>query len=141
MEALPPLALPALLIIGASLAALEVGSGLLPPYGLFHDELYYWAGAVRPGFGYVDHPPLAPWLLAATHLFFGDGHASFAIVPALCAVSTVVLTGRIAQLLGADSWGQMVAGLAVAIAPIYLIFFSFYSVNAIELLLWTAACC
>jgi hypothetical protein len=56
-----------LLLLGAALAfgALEIAAAYLGPYGLFHDELYYWA-------------------------------------------------------------------------PFMLIHFSFYSVNAIEILLWTA---
>ena len=135
-----PLAVGGLLGIGGGLAALEVGSGWTSPYGLFHDELYYWACGQRPGFGYVDHPPLAPWLLGATQAIFGDGTSSFAVIPALCAIATIVLVGRLAQHFGADRYGQVLAGLAVAVAPIYLVFFSFYSVNAIELALWTGAC-
>lgn len=130
------------LLLGVALcvAALEFSSGWTPPYGLFHDELYYWAGAQRLGLGYVDHPPLASWILAASVAVLGDGLVGFGAVPALCAAGTVFLTGRIARSFGAGRFGQLVAALSSSVAPVFLIFFSFYSVNAIELLLWTAAC-
>jgi len=131
------------LLVGLALAfaALELGSGWIPPYGLFHDELYYWACAGRPGFGYVDHPPLAPWMLAAGTALFGDGRFVFGLLPALFGAGTVFLTGWMAGRLGAGRFGQLVAGLCVAVAPFTLVHFSFFSVNAIEIFLWTLATC
>lgn len=128
-----------LLGLALALAALLIG-GRVEPYGLFHDELYYWAGAQRLGLGYVDHPPLAPWVLRGSTALFGDGRLGFGVVPALCAAGTVLLTGLMARRLGAGGWGQLLAGLCVATAPIFLVFGSFFSVNALELLLWTLAC-
>lgn len=130
-----------LLLLGVALAVatLVLLTGWIQPYGLFHDEFYYWAGALRPGFGYVDHPPMAPWVLAGSIALVGDGHLGFGIVPALCAAGTVFLTGRIARSLGAERFGQLLAALAVAVTPAYLVFFSFYSVNCIGLLVWTGA--
>jgi hypothetical protein len=128
-----------LLAIGLALAALLLATNWVAPYELFHDELYYWAGAMRPGLGYVDHPPLAPWILGASVALLGDGLLGFALVPAVCAAGTVVLTGWIARSLGAGRFGQLLAGLSVAVVPTFLVFFSFYSVNAIELLLWAGA--
>lgn len=127
--------------MAGALAALLLISSFVPPWELFHDELYYWAGAQRFEFGYVDHPPLAPWLLRLSTAVFGDGRLGFRILPALCAAGTLLLTVRMARRFGAHVWGRTVAGLAVATAPVFLTFFSFYSVNAIELLLWTAICC
>jgi hypothetical protein len=131
----------ALASIGLVFGAVLLASGFNPPWGLFHDELYYWANGLRPGFGYVDHPPLAPWILRGVTLVLGDGRLAFGLVPATCAVGTVMGTGWLAWRFGAGPFGQAVAGLAVAIAPIFQIFFSFYSVNAIGLLSWTAATC
>jgi hypothetical protein len=130
-----------LLLLGLALAfaALVIG-GRVEPYGLFHDELYYWAGAQRLGLGYVDHPPLAPWVLRGSTALFGDGRLGFGLVPALCAAGTVLLTGLMARRLGAGRFGQLLAGLCVATAPIFLVFGSFFSVNALEILLWTLAC-
>jgi hypothetical protein len=57
-----------LITLALAFAALELGSGLIGPYGLFQDEPYYWACAKRPGLGYVDHPPLAQWILGLSTL-------------------------------------------------------------------------
>lgn len=129
----------------APLPLLALGFGALlfatrwtPPYGLFHDELYYWVGARRLGLGYVDHPPLAPWVLAAATALLGDGRLAFALVPSLCGAGTLLLAGRMAQRVGAGSFGQALAALCVAVMPFNLVLFSFYSVNALEILLWTA---
>ncbi len=129
-----------LLLLGLALffAALQLATGWVEPYGLFHDELYYWVGAKRLSLGYVDHPPLAPWLLAGFTALLGDGRLAFSLVPALCFAGTVLLTGWMAQRLGAKSFGQNLAGLCVGVMPFNLVFFSFYSVNALEILLWTA---
>ena len=132
---------PLLLGVALAAAALEVATAWVPPYGLFHDEPYYWAGAQRLGLGYVDHPPLAPWLLAACTALLGDGRLAFRGLPALCFAATVLLAGRMAARLGAGRFGQTLAGLSVALMPFSLILFSFYSVNALEILLWTALTC
>ncbi len=120
-------------------AALELATKWVEPYGLFHDELYYWVGAKRLLLGYVDHPPLAPWVLRGVTALLGDGRLAFGVMPALCCLGTVLVTGKMAQRLGSGSFGQILAGLAVAVVPFNLVLFSFYSVNALEILLWTAA--
>lgn len=130
---------PLLLLLALAFAALQLVSAWVEPYSLFHDEPYYWVGAKRLGFGYVDHPPLAPWLLAAVTALLGDGRLAFALVPALCLLATVLLTGAMAQRFGAKGFGQALAGLCVGVMPFSLVLFSFYSVNALEILLWTAA--
>jgi 4-amino-4-deoxy-L-arabinose transferase-like glycosyltransferase len=127
-------------LVGLALAAaaLQLGSGWIEPYGLFHDETYYWACSRRPGLGYVDHPPLAPWILAAGTAVLGNGRLVFELVPALCAAATVLLTGMMARRLGAGLFGELLAAFAAAVMPSMLVLFSFYSVNAFELFFWTA---
>jgi hypothetical protein len=122
-------------------AVLQLATAWIEPYGLFHDELYYWAGSRRLGLGYVDHPPLSVWVLAGATALLGDGPLGFRLVPSLCCVGTVLLTGHIARRLGAGTFGRLLAGLCVALMPFTLVLFSFYSVNALEILLWTAATC
>jgi hypothetical protein len=132
-------ALPWLLGLALCFAALELATAWTPPYDLFHDELYYWAGGRRLGLGYVDHPPLAPWVLAGSTAVFGDGRLGFRLVPSLCCGGVVLLTGLMARSFGAGSFGQLLAGLCAGVMPFTLVLCSFYSVNALEILLWTAA--
>ena len=78
-------ALPWLLGLALGFAALQLAAAWVGPYELFHDELYYWAGAKRLGLGYVDHPPFAPWLLAGARRSSATGASASRLVPALCA--------------------------------------------------------
>jgi hypothetical protein len=109
-------------------------------YGYFIDELYYLSCADRPALGYVDHPPLSVWLLVVVRAVLGDSIITLRLVSALACAITVLLTGRIAYRLGAGTWGQVVAGLGAALTPANLAMFGFYSMNALEILLWTVAC-
>lgn len=137
----PALAWPWLLGIVAAFAGVQVALGVLEPwgYGIFHDEAYYWACARRPGAGYVDHPPFAPWVLAAGLASGASPRWLLALVPAGCGAALVLVTALMARRLGAGRSGQVLAALCVALAPVPLAFSSFYSVNAFELLFWTLA--
>ena len=122
------------------LAAFSLSLQLLPllvsRYGYFRDELYYIACAKRLAFGYVDHPPLAPFLLRLVLMTLGDSLLAIRILPAVAGAATVFLTGVIARRLGGAAFAQCLAALALAIAPGFLIFCSFYSMNPFESLIW-----
>jgi 4-amino-4-deoxy-L-arabinose transferase-like glycosyltransferase len=124
-----------------AIAALQGLVHLLPngAYGPFRDELYYVACARRPALGYVDHPPLAPWLLALQLPLTGDSILALRLLPALATAATVVLAAAVARRMGGGGFARFLTALAVALAPIQLILGDFFSMNAFELLLWTAA--
>jgi 4-amino-4-deoxy-L-arabinose transferase-like glycosyltransferase len=130
---------PWLVVLALAMLGILLGTALIGPYGLFHDELYYWACSRRFGLGYVDHPPLAPWILGLSMPLLGEGWLGFGLLPALCGAATLWLTGQLARRLGAGAFGQLLAGTCALTAPFYLAFFSFYSVNAFEILFWTLA--
>ena len=67
----------------AAALALQILPDLLGGYGYFIDELYYIACARRLDLGYVDHPPLAPFLLRIHSTLFGESIASIRLLPAL----------------------------------------------------------
>jgi len=133
------LALRTLVGLGLFLVLVELLPNLLGTYGIFIDEFYYLACADRLAAGYVDHPPLAPWILWASRAIFGDSQLGLRVLPALAGGATVVLTGMIAWRMGARARGQVLAAIAILVAPIPLLLFSFFSMNAFELLLWTVA--
>lgn len=107
-------------------------------YGYFIDELYYIACAKRLAFGYVDHPPLSPLLLRLMLATVGDSLLAIRVLPALAGAGSLFLTGLMARELGAGKFGQCLAAIALAISPVFLVMYGFYSMNAFEILLWTA---
>lgn len=125
-------------VIAAALFLLEWVPAFFGPYGYFIDEFYYLACAGRPAWGYVDHPPLSILILTASRRLLGDSLPVLRLLPALFGAATVVLVGALARRLGAGPLGQALAAVAVVFAPIPLIMFGLWSMNSIELLLWTA---
>jgi hypothetical protein len=106
-------------------------------YGYFVDEFYYYACSEHLQWGYVDHPPLVAGLMwIATHLF-GNSLLGIRLVPALLGALLVWLVGATARELGGGLYAQAVAACSVVVAPTYMMVFHFFSMNAVEPVLWT----
>lgn len=126
--------LPATLAL--SFVVLELGAGSLDPYGWFIDELYYRACSARMDWGFVDHPPASIALLAATRSIFGDSLLAARVWPALAAAGAALSSSALAARLGGGAFARGLAAASVLSSPVVLIFGSFFSMNALELLLW-----
>ena len=107
-------------------------------YGIFRDELYYLACGEHLAWGYVDHPPFVALVAKVSRTLFGESLLAIRFLSALAGGATVVLTGRLALLFGGDRWAAVLAALAVAIAPVFLYIFHILSMNAWDVLFWTA---
>src|SRR5271166_2759935 len=105
-------------------------------YGYFRDELYYAACGQRLAWGYLDHAPLAPLLARLTRALLGDSLPALRFLPALAASAKVLLGGWLARELGGGKCAQFLAAFCVLLAPIYLTFDSFFSMNAFEPVFW-----
>jgi hypothetical protein len=114
---------------------LLVGEG----YGYFRDELYYLACAQHLDLGYVDHPPLIAWIVAAVRASLGDSLLALRLVPAFAHAGTVWTTGVIAAELGGRRFAQLLAALTTLLVPVYLSLASVLSMNALDVLLWAVA--
>ncbi|MFA6597457.1 MAG: glycosyltransferase family 39 protein [Ignavibacteriaceae bacterium] len=101
-------------------------------YGFFIDEFYYLACADKLAFGYVDHPPLAPFLLRLITSVFGDSLLVVRFFPAVAASVTAFLTGKLAEEFGGKTYAKILAALAVMTSPVVLAFAGFFSMNAFE---------
>jgi len=108
-------------------------------YGYFRDELYYLASTDHLSWGYVDHPPLSIWLLAAERALFGDSLLALRLLPALAGAATVLVVGLIARRLGGGRLAEALAMLSAIAAPVYLGMTYVYSMNAWRLLFWALA--
>ncbi len=120
------------------LAKLLLHVASAPGYGYFRDEFYYLACADRLAWGYVDHPPLSIAVLAGVEMLFGDSLYAIRSVPAIAGAATILLVGLITRRMGGAHFAQSLAMLAALIAPIYLALDHFYSMNALDVLIWAA---
>jgi hypothetical protein len=108
-------------------------------YGIFRDEFYYIACSKRLAAGYVDQPPLAMFLLAASRALFGVSQLGLRVLPALSHALTVLLGGLIARRLGGRKTAVTLTCLAVTLAPIVIGHASIFQMNAFSHLFWTLA--
>ena len=125
--------------LGFALAKVALHLTALTGYGWFRDELYYVACSSRLTWGYVDHPPLSIAVLSLVRALFGDSLAAIRLTAVLVGAATVYLVGRLARDLGGGRFAQALACLAALLAPVFIGESRYYSMNAFDLLLWTAA--
>ncbi len=133
---LPPLSNTVYALAAIALALHLVFNG---GYGFFRDELYYAACGQRLAWGYVDHAPLAPLLARLTRMLLGDSLRALRFLPALSSFAKVLLAGWMAREMGGRNEAQFLSALAVMLAPIYLTFDNFFSMNAFEPVFWMAS--
>ena len=123
-------------LIAVAYVALQLA--VVNRYGIFRDELYYLACGEHLTWGYVDHPPFVAVVAKLSRTLFGESLLALRFLSALAGGATLVLTGRLALIFGGDRWAAVFAALAVAIAPVFLYLFHILSMNAWDILFWTA---
>ena len=124
-------------LIPVAVFGLLIASALGDHY--FRDEFYYLACTHRLAWGYVDHPPLSVALLWLVRRAAGDSQIVLRIAAAAIAALTVWTTGSIARRLGAGPFGEALAMTSAGLAPVLLASASFYSMNVIDVFVWTLA--
>ena len=90
-------------------------------YGFHQDELVVLDNANNLDWGFIEYPPLTPFLARIELTLFGLSLVSERTFSALAQSIVMVLTGLMARELGGRQLAQVVAALAAAIAPIALI--------------------
>ena len=108
-------------------------------YGYNGDELYFIACGKRAALGYVDHPPLVPWIARASGALFGPGLIALRFPSAIVGALAVLVTMLLTRQWGGGAFAQVLAGLAMIIAPAYLRMGSILCIPVFEPLLWTLA--
>ena len=77
-------------------------------YGYHRDEFYYLAQGRRLSWGYVDNPPLTPFLYRVSDELFGSSRFALSIIPALLHAGIVVLVAFTAREIGGNNRGPFV---------------------------------
>ncbi len=123
---------------GIALLGLGLHALAAPHYHFFRDELYFLACGRHLDFGYVDQPPLGPWMARATELLTGGSLVGMRLPMAVIGCLTALLGSLLARELGGGLFAQALAGLAVLLAPVFLGMSGYFSMNALDQFLWAA---
>lgn len=126
------------IIWGIALAKLVFHTYFNNQYGYFRDEFDYLACGNHLQWGYVDQPPLIPFLTHLSRAVLGDSLRSIRFFPALASSLLVVQTAVLARELGGRRYAQLLAAICVVIAPQYLSNASLLTTNCLEPNLWMA---
>src|SRR5579863_6374957 len=105
-------------------------------YGYFRDEFDYMSCGDHLQWGYVDQPPLIPFLTHLSRAVLGDSLRSIRFIPALASSLLVVQTAVLARELGGKRFALLLSAVAVLIAPQYLSNGSLLTTNCLEPNLW-----
>src|SRR6185312_10003201 len=105
-------------------------------YGYFRDEFDYIACGNHLAWGYVDQPPLVPFLIHICQGVLGDSLRSIRFIPALASSLLVVQGAAIAREFGGKRYAVLLTAIAIVIAPLYLSNGSLLTTNCLEPNLW-----
>jgi len=105
-------------------------------YGYFRDEFNYLSCADHLDWGYVDQPPLVPFLAHLSRAVLGDSLRAIRFIPALASSLLIVQTALIAREFGGKQFALLLSAVAIVIAPHYLSNGSLLGTNCLEPNLW-----
>ncbi|MGC1483248.1 MAG: glycosyltransferase family 39 protein [Candidatus Acidiferrum sp.] len=105
-------------------------------YDYFRDEFDYMACGNHLAWGYVDQPPLIPFLIHIWRAIGGDSLRSIRFIPALASSLLVVQTAVLAREFGGRRFALLLSAITVVIAPQYLSNGSLLGTNCLEPNLW-----
>ncbi len=108
-------------------------------YGIFRDEMYFVACARHLSWGFVEHPPLAPAMMALATGVLGDSLFAVRFWPTLLGGVPVVLAALAAREFGGRTYAQILAGLGAGVAPVWMAVHHDFTIVMWEPIFWTAA--
>lgn len=104
--------------------------------GWHRDELDTLDNARYLAWGYVAYPPLAPFIARVALTLFGPSLVGVRLFATLAQAVAMVLAGLMARELGGRRWAQVVAAVAVAIAPYALLEGVLFHYSSFDYLWW-----
>ncbi len=105
-------------------------------YGYFRDELYLIALSDNLDWGYVDMPPLVPWLLAGVRAIFGTSLLTLHVLSGALGVIVLIITSQIIRQMGGNLFAYTLTLLCVAVAPLGTVMGSFLTYDGMDHVMW-----
>jgi hypothetical protein len=106
-------------------------------YGYFRDALYYLDCADHLAFGYVDLPPLFPFVAWIARHTLGTSLPALIFWPALAGAARIVFVAAFARELGTKRFGVALAAALAATPAVWWVIDHQFAMNAFESLFWT----
>src|SRR6202163_3664018 len=125
-----------LIVLGISVAKLLFHCYFNNRYGYFRDEFDYMACGDHLAWGYVDQPPLIPFLIHVCRAVLGDSLRSIRFIPALASSLLVIQTAVLAREFGGRGFALLLTAITILIAPQYLSNGSLLGTHGLEPTLW-----
>src|ERR1700738_3666546 len=125
-----------LIILAISVAKLLFHCYVNNRYGDFRDEFDYMSCGDHLAWGYVDQPPLIPFLIHMCRALLGDSLRSIRFIPALASSLLVIQTAVLAREFGGRRFALLLSAVTILIAPQYLSNGSLLGTNCLEPNLW-----
>ncbi|WP_405058452.1 glycosyltransferase family 39 protein [Kribbella sp. NBC_01505] len=104
---------PVLAVAGLLAAVLTALSGR---YGYHRDELYFLVAGQKLAWGYVDQPPLTPFITRISTELFGNTPMGLRVISTLASVVSVIVIALLAREFGSGRSGQVVAAICAAVS-------------------------
>jgi Dolichyl-phosphate-mannose-protein mannosyltransferase len=105
-------------------------------YGYFRDELFFLAAGRHLAFGYVDWPPLVPFLAWLVYTTTGGALWALHLFPALANAFMIIIAGQLADELGGRTWAQTIAALGSSISLTFMATGSLFTYDSFDALWW-----
>jgi hypothetical protein len=125
-----------LIVVAIALGKLLLHCYFNNRYGYFRDEFDYMACGNHLAWGYVDQPPLIPFLIHVCRAVLGDSLRSIRFIPAVASSLLVLQTAVLAREFGGRRFALLLSAITILIAPQYLSNGSLLATNCLEPNLW-----
>jgi hypothetical protein len=132
----PDVAWRGLLALAGGLTGLLLASA--GGYGYHRDELYFLRAGRELAWGYVDQPPLTPFLARVMDIVSPGSLVALRLPSALAAGLVVLLAGLLAREFGSGRSGQLLAAASTGGAAVLLAVGHLLSTSTPDLLAWSA---
>ena len=89
-------------------------------YGLHRDEFLYWDEGNHLAWGFMETPPVTPFIASLSSFLFGDSIFAIRLFPALTGVLTIILIAWMIRDLGGKTWAILFGGLGFLLSLAFL---------------------
>ena len=109
-----------LLFLSAIKMCIHFYSAYFTEFGLQRDEYLYLDEANHLAWGFLEVPPMIPFIAWISTGLFGNTLLAVKIFPALVGAITILLLGLFVKELGGGKWAQIIAAIGFLASPAFL---------------------